>query len=65
MASEDELAAECHAPSQSGRVLWGDVHKEYILKDSGEVGHQVGNLLAQGSGENIICNFAILKLPQN
>ena len=43
-ASEDEMAAECHVPSQSGRVLWGDVHREYILKDSGEVGHQVGNL---------------------
>ena len=28
-ASEDEMAAECHVPSQSGRVLWGDVHREY------------------------------------
>lgn len=57
MAREDEMAAECHVLSQSGRVSWGDVHREYTLKDPGEVGHQVGNLLAKGLGKILIATL--------
>lgn len=48
MASEDEMTAEYHGPSQSGRVLWGDIHREYILKDSGEVGPSGWQLTCKG-----------------
>lgn len=57
MACEDETAAGRHVLSQSGRVLWGDVHRETTLKGPGEVGHQVGNLLAKGLGKILIATL--------
>lgn len=36
---------------------YGDVHRENTLKDPGEVGHQVGNLLAKGLGKILIATL--------
>lgn len=64
MACEDEMAAECHVLSQSGRVLWWCSQGKHTKGSRG--GRASGwQLTCKGFGENINCNFAILKLPQN